>query len=187
MRSRSQSWSQILKVSVSEGVVLISEGLVSVSVLVLDGQVSVLVSFSDFEAETPSLQCCFQLYMHKLRNISSTLSVNFIRCEGSLGRFHLWHWSLVIEDKQKCWTSWNSYHPQGARLFHTKHGFEWCATASTDRQRMIVACLSSSDWVTPNAGRFYWTFNLPTRPMQLPYINDQSNVCTCCHRCLSLS
>ncbi len=52
----------MLKVSVSEGVVLISkgvvlilEGLVSVSVLVLDGQVSVLVSVSDFEAETPSL------------------------------------------------------------------------------------------------------------------------------------
>ncbi len=47
MRSRSRSWSQILKVLVSEGVVLISEGLVSVS----DGQVSV----SDLEAETQSL------------------------------------------------------------------------------------------------------------------------------------
>ncbi len=45
------SISDSLKVSVSEGVVLVSKGLVSV----LDGQISVLVSVSDFEAETPLL------------------------------------------------------------------------------------------------------------------------------------
>ena len=38
---------------------MISEDLVSVSVLVLDGQVSVLVLVSDLEAETPSLDSEF--------------------------------------------------------------------------------------------------------------------------------
>ncbi len=53
LNMRSRSWSQIPKVSVSEGVVLVSKGLVSVLVSVLDGQISVLVSVSNFEAETP--------------------------------------------------------------------------------------------------------------------------------------
>ncbi len=52
MRSRSR----ILKVSGSEGVIFISEGLVSVSALVSDGQISVLISVSDLEVETLSLQ-----------------------------------------------------------------------------------------------------------------------------------
>ena len=44
---------RILKVSVSEGVVSVSNGQVSVSVLVSDDEVSVSVSVN--EAETPSL------------------------------------------------------------------------------------------------------------------------------------
>ena len=50
------SWSRILKVSVSEGVVLVSNGQVLVSVS--DDEVSASdyeVSVSDFEAENPSL------------------------------------------------------------------------------------------------------------------------------------
>ena len=52
----SLSWSRIWKVSVSEGVVSVSNGQVSVSVLVSDDEVSVLISVSDDEAETPSLK-----------------------------------------------------------------------------------------------------------------------------------
>ena len=52
--SRSRSWSRILKVSVSEGVVSVSNGKVLVLVSVSDDSVSVSVSFSD-EAKTPSL------------------------------------------------------------------------------------------------------------------------------------
>ena len=55
--------------------VLISEGLVSVSVLVSDGQVSVLVSVSDFEAETPSLTDC-DLKWH-CRHVHEVIIHNF--------------------------------------------------------------------------------------------------------------
>ena len=59
--SRSRSWSRIFKVSVSEGVVSVSNGQVSVSVLVSDDEVS--VSVSDDVAETLSLAICKLLFM----------------------------------------------------------------------------------------------------------------------------
>ena len=54
-RSRSRSRSLILKVLVSERVVSVSNGIVSVLVSISDDEVSVSVSVSDDEAETPSL------------------------------------------------------------------------------------------------------------------------------------
>ena len=78
--------SDSLEVTDSEGMVMISEGLVSV--LVSDGQVSVLVLI-DFEAKTPSLivryslkKECISFVLYCFENLSI---VNF----GTTGPIHL--------------------------------------------------------------------------------------------------
>ena len=77
---------RILKVLVSEGVVSVSNGQVSVLVSVSDDEVS--VSVSDYEAETPSLVPFTTEYIQLYSKCGSTFNKPHIQWEPALALVH---------------------------------------------------------------------------------------------------
>ena len=51
---------------------------------------------------------------------------------------------LFWRTNKKYWACGNDVITHRVRVLHPKHGFEWCANIFTDRQRMIIVCLSST-------------------------------------------